>query len=135
MAKHRKLTKTAMAAARVTAAGAGLALGGVVLAGGPAAFAATPAQNAAPMAAAHHNDSATNGDNTDGWSQSQSLVDLSHNSIPVQVCHNQVPVNVLGVQVPVQDVTAGLGLGVLGAAGTGAAATDSSCHLSSAQSN
>jgi hypothetical protein len=134
MAKHRKLT---MSAARVTVAGAGVALGGLALIGGTPAFAGTPAQadHAAPIAAAAPADSASTGANSDGPSQSQSLVDLSHNLIPIQVCHNQVPVNVLGVQVPVQDVTGALGLGILGAAGTAPAATDSSCHLPAAQNN
>jgi len=131
MSKHRKLTATARVIGKVSLAGAGVALGSVAVMGGTPAFAA---DHAAPVIAGQ-SDTANVGSNDHGASSSSSLVDLSHNQIPIQVCHNQVPVNVLGVQVPVQDVTGALGLGILGSAGTAPAQTDSSCHLPAAQSN
>lgn len=75
------------------------------------------------------------GHHPDHHGQSSSLVDLSHNQVPIQACHNQVPVNALGVQVPVHDVTGALGLGVLGSAGEGHAAQDAPCNQGSAQHN
>lgn len=69
-----------------------------------------------------------------GGNKSNSLVDLSHNNIPIQVCHNQVPVNVLGVQVPIHDVDAALGAGVAGDGGA-KMNQDKACHQPSAQQN
>jgi hypothetical protein len=111
--------------------GATVAIGGIALAGMGAGMA-----NASTMSGYDHgqpNATTQAGDSYTG--PSSSLVDLSHNNVPIQACHNQVPVNVLGVQVPVQDVTGALGLGVLGSAGTAPAATDSSCNLGGLQQN
>lgn len=69
-----------------------------------------------------------------GGDQSNSLIDVSHNQIPIQICHNQIPVNVLGVQVPIHDVDANLGAGLLGD-GQAKADQDKSCHQPSAQQN
>ena len=69
-----------------------------------------------------------------GGDQSNSLVGVDHNQIPVQLCHDQVPVNVLGVQVPVHDVDANLGLGLLGK-GDAKQKSDKSCHQPAAQQN
>lgn len=93
-----------------------------------------------PNAAPTHQDVSPNGGDKQqlqhsdkgGGSQSNSLIDLSHNQIPIQICHNQIPVNVLGVQVPISDVDANLGL--LG--GSEAKANqDASCHQPAAQQN
>jgi len=69
-----------------------------------------------------------------GGDQSNSLIDVSHNQIPVQICHNQIPVNVLGVQVPIHDVDANLGAGLLGDSNA-KADQDKSCHQPAAQQN
>jgi hypothetical protein len=66
---------------------------------------------------------------------SSSLVDLSHNQVPVQVCHDQVPVNVLGVQVPVQDATGALSLTGFHSKAKTPAHADNSCRLGAAQQN
>lgn len=69
-----------------------------------------------------------------GSRQSNALIDLSHNQIPIQICHNQIPVNVLGVQVPINDVDADLGAALLGG-GEAKGMRDASCHQPAAQQN
>ena len=69
-----------------------------------------------------------------GGDQSNSLVGVDHNQIPIQACHNQIPVNVLGVQVPVHDTEADLGLGLLGK-GQAERNQDKACHQPAAQQN
>lgn len=70
----------------------------------------------------------------EGGDQSNSLVGVDHNQIPIQACHNQIPVNVLGVQVPVHDTEADLGLGLLGK-GQAERHQDKACHQPAAQQN
>lgn len=94
------------------------------------------------VASAHSQDVSPNGGDKQqlqhsekgGGNQSNSLVGVDHNQIPIQACHDQVPVNVLGVQVPVQDVDANLGLGLLGD-GKAGQKSDKSCHQPAAQQN
>lgn len=143
--RHRKPSLSSRAVTKATLSGAGVVIGGLALVGGTPALAGAATPHATAQCHTCHQggghqttppgggDSASNGPSTHGPSQHQTIVDLSHLNIPIQGCDNQVPVNVLGVQVPVQNVTAGIGGGLLGAAGTGIAGQDNSCHLSSAQ--
>ncbi len=89
----------------------------------------------AGVATASGDDSNTMQNSDSGESTSQSLVDLSHNNIPIQACHNQVPTNALGVQVPIKDVTGSLGLGAAGQGSAAPIAEDNSCNLPAAQQN
>jgi hypothetical protein len=124
---HRQPSTTARTLRRAALSGVTLAAGGV------AAFGMTgAAAGAAPQSSGSSSDTA----NTAGDSSaepSSSLVDLSHNQVPVQVCHDQVPVNAGGVQVPVQDVTGALGITGLHSGSTTVAGSDGSCQLAAAQ--
>jgi hypothetical protein len=61
-----------------------------------------------------------------------SLVNVSHNQVPLQLCNNRVPVNVLGVQVPADQIAGALGIL---SPGSVMGAQDSSCKQASGQNN
>jgi hypothetical protein len=124
---HRQPSTTARTLRRAALSGVTLAAGGVAAFGmtGAAAGAATQGSGSSSDTASTAGDSSTG--------TSSSLVDVSHNQVPVQVCHDQVPVNVLGVQVPVQDATGALGITGLGSGSTTDASSDASCQLAAAQ--
>lgn len=116
---------------RIARQGGAAVAGGLLLLGmGGVASASTHPNVVSPT----HGDKQQLQHSDSGGNQSNALVDLSHNQIPIQVCHNQIPVNVLGVQVPIHDVDASLGAGVAGE-GSSKFSQDKACHQPAAQQN
>jgi hypothetical protein len=64
---------------------------------------------------------------------SNSVLNISGNQLPIQACNDVVPVNGVGGDVPLAGIAAALS--VLSAGSTNLASSDTSCHQSSAQAD
>jgi hypothetical protein len=105
---HRKPSRTSRAAGRLGRTGATATLGGIAALGLGAGMASAGTLT-------HAGGASVAGESATG--PSSSLVDLSHN------------------QVPVQDATGSLGITGLHSTGHTAAGSDASCHIAAAQQN